>query len=157
MLFSCSFFTTALGSLLCFPIQENTTREVYKCIKIYNNLCWSWEHVLTHNFNGFRIFYIRVFVFVVRKRRPFLSKKNCLLFNENFTADIPYLLFESFLLDTLDINYLFAETQDHFLYNTVHRARSYCHAILAYQRQQAFDLCLPILFPYSSGGISGLW
>ena len=157
MVFSCIGKQSREPKAVVKNEQENTTREVYKCIKIYNNLCWSWEHVLTHNFNGFRIFYIRVFVFVVRKRRPFLSKKNCLLFNENFTADIPYLLFESFLLDTLDINYLFAETQDHFLYNTVHRARSYCHAILAYQRQQAFDLCLPILFPYSSGGISGLW
>ena len=32
---------------------------------------------------------------IVRKLRPYVSKKNCLLFNENFPADKPYRLLES--------------------------------------------------------------
>ena len=41
-----------------------------------------------------------VFVFVLGKLRPYVSKKNCLLFNENFPAYKPYRLLESILATT---------------------------------------------------------
>ena len=45
-------------------------------------------------------------VFVLRKLRPYVSKKNCLLFKENFRADKPYLL-DSILATTYSRHKLF--------------------------------------------------
>ena len=48
---------------------------------------------------GFRFRSTKVFVFVVWKRRPCVTKKNCLHFNENFPEEKAYRLLES-ILDT---------------------------------------------------------
>ena len=51
----------------------------------------------------------QVFVFVLRTRRPDASKKNCLLFNENFPAEKPSPLLESILATTYRRHKLFID------------------------------------------------
>ena len=52
-----------------------------------------------------------------------VSKKNCLLFNNNFPAEKVYRL-----LDSIVVNYLLKEPKSHFLFRT--RSLLFCHAIL---------------------------
>ena len=75
-----------------------------------------------------------------RKLRPYVSKKNCLLFNENFPADKPqYRLPESILATSFSRHKLFIyRTPESFRFPCRARSLLFCHT-----RELAFEFCLP--------------
>ena len=96
------------------------------------------------------VYWPHVFVFVLRKRRPCVSKKNCLPFNENFPAEKAYRLLESILATKYSRHKLFIDrTQEWFpVQNAFFVIPS--HTILTINlRRLAFEFCL--LFENNTG------